>query len=110
MYPSSKCRLVTVAHFAVTPRKRVRLDPDPFSEIKARSALLAAVVVLLAGFVARLLAVLALLARLTLLLAGLLARLRLVLVALIVLVVLARLVLVAHVMNSVGVGLSQPYF
>jgi hypothetical protein len=51
---------------------------------------------------------LALLAGLALLLAGLLAGLRLVLVPLL-LIVLARLILVRHVMNSVGVGLPQPY-
>jgi|GEM_PF-6185382 hypothetical protein len=49
-----------------------------------------------------------LLAGLALLLASLLAGLRLVLVFLL-LIVLARLILVGHVMSSVEVGLPQPY-
>ena len=61
---------------------------------------------LLAGLMARLTR-LSLLAGLALLLAGLLARLRLVLVSLL-LILLARLILVRHVMSSVGEGLPQP--
>jgi hypothetical protein len=52
---------------------------------------------------------LALLAALALLLARLLAGLRLVLVALLLQIVLARLVLVGHVMNSMEWGYPSPF-
>jgi hypothetical protein len=51
---------------------------------------------------------LALLAGLALLLSGLLAGLRLVLALLLLRIILARLVLVRHVINSVGNGFTQP--
>jgi hypothetical protein len=86
-------------------QKKGPAGTGPFSQ-KTGSALLVALLaalVGLGGLLARL--ILALLARLALLLAGLLARLRLVLMALLLRVILARLVvLVGHVMNSMGVG------
>jgi hypothetical protein len=89
-------------------KKKGPAAAGPLSLSKRRSALLVALLIdiLLARFASLIGFLLALLACLALLLAGLLARLRLVLVPLIV---LARLVLVCHVMNSMEVGLPQPF-
>jgi hypothetical protein len=91
---------------AATKKGPAQTGPFPWQPLLA--LLVALIRILLTGLAG----LLTRLARLTLLLPGLLARLRLVLVLLllrVVLVVLARLVLVGHVINSVEVGLPQPF-